>query len=147
MFQSDFLAPTMVLVPRSFNHRAEVLRASPHSVFLRNFAYLGGACGHAHADQKSGPGKRRGRSTTTASSSHCTANALYDCDFRKAVRRTRTNIQNGSRPKTANMSKDTMKAVVFHGKLDVRLEDRPVPKIIDPTDVIVKVRYTALCGR
>jgi len=39
-----------------------------------------------------------------------------------------------------------MKAVVFHGKLDVRLEDRPVPKIIDPTDVIVKVRYSALCG-
>jgi D-arabinose 1-dehydrogenase-like Zn-dependent alcohol dehydrogenase len=45
------------------------------------------------------------------------------------------------------MSKDTMKAVVFHGKLDVRLEDRPIPKIIDPTDVIVKVRYSALCGR
>jgi hypothetical protein len=45
------------------------------------------------------------------------------------------------------MSKDTMKAVVFHGKLDVRLEDRPLPKIIDPTDVIVKVRYSALCGR
>lgn len=45
------------------------------------------------------------------------------------------------------MSKDTMKAVVFHGKLDVRIEDRPVPKIIDPTDVIVKVRYSALCGR
>ena len=45
------------------------------------------------------------------------------------------------------MSKDTMKAVIFHGKLDVRLEDRPLPKIIDQTDVIVKVRYTALCGR
>jgi len=44
------------------------------------------------------------------------------------------------------MSKDTMKAVVFHGKLDVRLEDRPVPKIIDQTDVIIKVRYSALCG-
>jgi threonine dehydrogenase-like Zn-dependent dehydrogenase len=45
------------------------------------------------------------------------------------------------------MSKGTMKAVVFHGKLDVRLEDRPLPEIIDPTDVIVKVRYSALCGR
>ena len=45
------------------------------------------------------------------------------------------------------MSKDKMKAVVFHGKLDVRLEDRPMPKIIAPTDVIVKVRYSALCGR
>jgi len=44
------------------------------------------------------------------------------------------------------MSNDTMKAVVFHGKLDVRLEDRPIPKIMDQTDVIVKVRYAALCG-
>jgi hypothetical protein len=45
------------------------------------------------------------------------------------------------------MSKSTMKAVVFHGKLDVRVEDRPVPSIVDPTDIIVKVRYSALCGR
>jgi hypothetical protein len=45
------------------------------------------------------------------------------------------------------MSKTTMKAVVFKGKLDVRIEDRPIPKIIDPTDIIVKVRYSALCGR
>ncbi|KAM3080272.1 hypothetical protein ACMFMF_003683 [Clarireedia jacksonii] len=44
------------------------------------------------------------------------------------------------------MSKDTMKAVVFHGKLDVRVEDRPIPKIVDQTDIIVKVRYSALCG-
>lgn len=45
------------------------------------------------------------------------------------------------------MSKDTMKAVVFHGTLDVRLEDRPIPKIVDSTDVIIKVKYSALCGR
>ncbi|QSZ29010.1 hypothetical protein DSL72_003520 [Monilinia vaccinii-corymbosi] len=44
------------------------------------------------------------------------------------------------------MSKDTMKAVVFHGTLDVRLEDRPIPKIVDQTDAIIKVKYTALCG-
>jgi len=45
------------------------------------------------------------------------------------------------------MSKTTMKAVVFKGKLEVKLEDRPIPKIIDPTDVIIKVKYSALCGR
>jgi threonine dehydrogenase-like Zn-dependent dehydrogenase len=45
------------------------------------------------------------------------------------------------------MSKTTMKAVVFKGKLDVRIEDRPIPKIVDPTDIIIKVRYSALCGR
>lgn len=40
-----------------------------------------------------------------------------------------------------------MNAVVFKGKLKVEVEQRPVPQIQEPTDVIVKVRYTALCGR
>ena len=40
-----------------------------------------------------------------------------------------------------------MKAVVFNGKLDVSLDDRPVPSIKDQTDIIVKIRYAALCGR
>jgi threonine dehydrogenase-like Zn-dependent dehydrogenase len=44
------------------------------------------------------------------------------------------------------MSTGTMKAVVFHGKFDVKIEDRPIPKIVDPTDIIVKIRYSALCG-
>jgi len=44
-------------------------------------------------------------------------------------------------------TKDTMQAVVFKGKLQVAVEQRPVPKIQDPQDIIVKVRYTALCGR
>ena len=44
-------------------------------------------------------------------------------------------------------SKDTMKAVVFKGKLQVAIEERPIPKIQDPKDIVVKVRYTALCGR
>jgi len=44
------------------------------------------------------------------------------------------------------MAKDTMKAVIFKGPHKVAIEDRPVPKIQDPTDIIVKVEYTALCG-
>jgi threonine dehydrogenase-like Zn-dependent dehydrogenase len=44
-------------------------------------------------------------------------------------------------------TKDTMQAVVFKGKLDVAIEQRPVPKIKEPTDIIVKVRFSALCGR
>ncbi|KAF2668545.1 putative alcohol dehydrogenase [Microthyrium microscopicum] len=44
------------------------------------------------------------------------------------------------------MAKDTMKAVVFKGPLKVEIEDRPIPKITDPTDVILKVEYSALCG-
>lgn len=43
--------------------------------------------------------------------------------------------------------KDTMKAVVFHGPKKVAVEERPIPKIQEPTDIIVKVSYTALCGR
>ena len=45
------------------------------------------------------------------------------------------------------MAKDTMRAVVFKGPRKVALEERPIPKIQDPMDIIVKVMYTALCGR
>ena len=45
------------------------------------------------------------------------------------------------------MAKDTMKAVIFKGPHVVAIEDRPIPKIKEPTDIIVKVIYTALCGR
>jgi D-arabinose 1-dehydrogenase-like Zn-dependent alcohol dehydrogenase len=45
------------------------------------------------------------------------------------------------------MAPNTMNAVVFKEKLKVELEQRPIPQIQEPTDVIVKVRYTALCGR
>jgi threonine dehydrogenase-like Zn-dependent dehydrogenase len=41
----------------------------------------------------------------------------------------------------------TMKAVIFKGPLKVALEDRPIPTIQDPKDVILKVDYSALCGR
>ncbi|KAI1274129.1 GroES-like protein [Xylaria sp. FL0933] len=44
------------------------------------------------------------------------------------------------------MAKNTMRAVVFKGVKEVAVEERPVPTIQDPTDIIVKVRYTALCG-
>lgn len=39
-----------------------------------------------------------------------------------------------------------MKAVVFKGKKQVVIEDRPVPKIQDPKDVICKVKEAGLCG-
>ncbi|CAF9908987.1 MAG: hypothetical protein HETSPECPRED_008786 [Heterodermia speciosa] len=44
------------------------------------------------------------------------------------------------------MTKDTMRAVVFKGPRKVVLEDRPIPKIQNQTDIIVKVIYSALCG-
>ncbi|KAJ5104956.1 hypothetical protein NUU61_002303 [Penicillium alfredii] len=39
-----------------------------------------------------------------------------------------------------------MQAVVFKGPMQVALEQRPLPQIQYPTDVILRVRYTALCG-
>ncbi|RJR38371.1 MAG: glutathione-dependent formaldehyde dehydrogenase [Desulfobacteraceae bacterium] len=39
-----------------------------------------------------------------------------------------------------------MKAVVFRGVGDIRLEDVPEPKILDPTDAIVRITASAICG-
>ena len=39
-----------------------------------------------------------------------------------------------------------MKAVVFKGKKQVVVEDRPIPTIQGPKDVICKVRDAGLCG-
>lgn len=44
------------------------------------------------------------------------------------------------------MAQDKMRAVVYRSPYNVVLEDRPIPKIHDQTDIIVKVMYTALCG-
>ena len=39
-----------------------------------------------------------------------------------------------------------MKAVTFHGKRDVRVDDHPDPKIEEPTDAIVRITSSAICG-
>ncbi|OJI96484.1 hypothetical protein ASPVEDRAFT_48666 [Aspergillus versicolor CBS 583.65] len=39
-----------------------------------------------------------------------------------------------------------MQAVVFKGPLHVAVEERPVPVVQNETEVVLKVRYTALCG-
>ncbi|MBV9998958.1 MAG: glutathione-dependent formaldehyde dehydrogenase [Verrucomicrobia bacterium] len=39
-----------------------------------------------------------------------------------------------------------MKALCWHGKEDVRIDTVPDPKIVHPTDVIVKITTTAICG-
>ena len=40
-----------------------------------------------------------------------------------------------------------MDAVVFKGIRQVAVERRPVPTVQKPTDIIVKVKYSGLCGR
>ena len=39
-----------------------------------------------------------------------------------------------------------MKAVTWHGKRDVRVDDVPDPAILNPTDAIVRITTTAICG-
>jgi threonine dehydrogenase-like Zn-dependent dehydrogenase len=39
-----------------------------------------------------------------------------------------------------------MRAVCWHGKADVRVEQVPDPKILNPRDAIVKITSTAICG-
>lgn len=39
-----------------------------------------------------------------------------------------------------------MKAVVFHGVGDIRVDDVPEPKIKDPADAIVRITASAICG-
>ena len=39
-----------------------------------------------------------------------------------------------------------MKAMVYHGANDIRLEEKPKPAILHPTDAIVKIVKTTICG-
>ena len=39
-----------------------------------------------------------------------------------------------------------MKAVTWHGRRDVRVEEVPDPRIEEPTDAIVRITSTAICG-
>lgn len=39
-----------------------------------------------------------------------------------------------------------MKALVWHGKEDVRVDQVPDPTLVEPTDAIIKITATAICG-
>src|SRR3954451_1570729 len=39
-----------------------------------------------------------------------------------------------------------MKALTWHGRRDVRVDEHPDPQIQDPTDCIVRITSTAICG-
>ncbi len=39
-----------------------------------------------------------------------------------------------------------MKALTWHGKRDVRVDDHPDPTIQEPTDAVIRVTTTAICG-
>jgi S-(hydroxymethyl)glutathione dehydrogenase / alcohol dehydrogenase len=39
-----------------------------------------------------------------------------------------------------------LKALVFHGKKDVQIDDKPKPQIQQPEDIVLRITSTALCG-
>ncbi len=39
-----------------------------------------------------------------------------------------------------------MKAMVYYGANDIRFEQRPQPQIIDPTDAVIRMTKTTICG-
>ena len=39
-----------------------------------------------------------------------------------------------------------MKALAWHGKHDVRIDNVPDPGIVNPRDAVIKVTSTAICG-
>ena len=39
-----------------------------------------------------------------------------------------------------------MRAITFHGVGDVRVQDVAEPKVVDPTDVVLKITTSAVCG-
>ncbi|MCJ1284208.1 hypothetical protein MMC26_003539 [Xylographa opegraphella] len=57
-----------------------------------------------------------------------------------------SSVQNPGAIHKGIMTEKTMRAVVFKGPYQVVLEDRPIPKLQAPTDIVVKVIYSALCG-
>ena len=40
----------------------------------------------------------------------------------------------------------TMKAMVYRAANDIGVEDRPVPTILAPTDAIIRMTKTTICG-
>src|SRR5881398_2929704 len=39
-----------------------------------------------------------------------------------------------------------MRATVLYGPRDIRFEDRETPKIVEPTDAVIRIAATCVCG-
>lgn len=58
---------------------------------------------------------------------------------------TQDNTNPGNKEEWADHS-ETMKALAWFGKNDVRMIDTPKPAVIEPRDVIVKITGSTVCG-
>jgi threonine dehydrogenase-like Zn-dependent dehydrogenase len=39
-----------------------------------------------------------------------------------------------------------MRGAVLYGPRDVRIDDRPDPRIVDPADAVIRLSATCICG-
>lgn len=46
----------------------------------------------------------------------------------------------------ADSSSHTMCGAVLHGPRDLRFEERPLPKIVEPSDAVIRLSVTCVCG-
>src|ERR687887_647066 len=44
------------------------------------------------------------------------------------------------------MRRRTMRGTVLYGPRDIRFEDRETPKIVEPTDALIRISLTCVCG-
>lgn len=68
--------------------------------------------------------------------------------FRKVTTVAAANLGRSFSSSPINLSAQAkmMKAMVYHGANNLKFENRAVPKIIDPTDAIIKMTQTSICG-
>src|SRR5207247_10168250 len=67
-------------------------------------------------------------------------------DERAAARARARDRRRPARRNVNERSGEAMRALTWHGKRDVRVETVPDPVLQEPTDVIVKVTSSGICG-
>lgn len=58
----------------------------------------------------------------------------------------RRGSESGSEAARSRQKGVAMKAAVFHAVGDIRVDDVPEPELQDPTDAIVRLSASAICG-
>jgi threonine dehydrogenase-like Zn-dependent dehydrogenase len=55
-------------------------------------------------------------------------------------------VSNSALPRPSKYKEETMLGAVLYGPRDVRFEERDVPRIMKPTDAIIRISATCVCG-
>ena len=76
------------------------------------------------------------------------AGAAYLLLARRPTRAAPTTSRSGTHSLRTSATKEntTMRGVIMHAPGDVRVEDRENPTIIEPTDAIIRVAASCICG-